>query len=98
MGKYFNISSPGAFYWLRKFGFRYKKSLQILGSKPREARFTQKAIKEIPPHRLVYVDESGIDTTICKDRGWGKRSSLVKRAVNITRERILLLGMLIINR
>lgn len=25
MGKYFNISSPGAFYWLRKFGFSYKK-------------------------------------------------------------------------
>jgi len=25
MGKYFNISSPGALYWLRKFGFSYKK-------------------------------------------------------------------------
>ncbi len=25
MGKYFNISSPGAFYWLRKFSFSYKK-------------------------------------------------------------------------
>jgi len=25
MGRYFNISSPGAFYWLRKFGFSYKK-------------------------------------------------------------------------
>ena len=25
MGKYFNISSAGAFYWLRKFGFSYKK-------------------------------------------------------------------------
>lgn len=25
MGKHFNISSPGALYWLRKFGFSYKK-------------------------------------------------------------------------
>lgn len=27
MGKYFNISSPGALYYLRKFGFSYKKNL-----------------------------------------------------------------------
>lgn len=25
MGRYFNISSSGAFYYLRKFGFSYKK-------------------------------------------------------------------------
>ena len=25
MGKYFNISSAGAYYWLKKFGFSYKK-------------------------------------------------------------------------
>jgi transposase len=27
MGRHFNISSPGAFYWLKKFGFSYKKKL-----------------------------------------------------------------------
>lgn len=31
-------------------------------------------IKDIPKEKLVYIDESGIDTSICKDRGWGKRS------------------------
>lgn len=25
MGRYFNITSAGALYWLRKFGFSYKK-------------------------------------------------------------------------
>ena len=28
-------------------------------------------IKELPLERLVYIDESGIDLTICKERGWG---------------------------
>lgn len=31
-------------------------------------------IKEIPPENLVYIDESGIEMGICKDRGWGKKS------------------------
>lgn len=32
------------------------------------------AIKEISPEDLVYIDESGIDITEVKDRGWGKKS------------------------
>jgi DDE superfamily endonuclease len=31
-------------------------------------------IKDIPKESLVYIDESAIDMTICKDRGWGKKS------------------------
>jgi transposase len=31
-------------------------------------------IKDIPTESLVYIDESGIEMTICKDRGWGKKS------------------------
>ena len=34
----------------------------------------QELIKDIPKEKLVYIDESGIDTNICKDRGWGKKS------------------------
>lgn len=34
----------------------------------------QEAIKDIPSQNLVYIDESGIELTICKDRGWGKKS------------------------
>ena len=33
----------------------------------------QEAIKDIPHQSLVYIDESGIELTICKDRGWGKK-------------------------
>jgi hypothetical protein len=29
----------------------------------------QEAIKEISPQSLVYIDESGVELTICKDRG-----------------------------
>lgn len=33
----------------------------------------QGVIKDIPTESLVYIDESGIDIGICKDRGWGKK-------------------------
>ena len=32
-----------------------------------------KEIKDIELQRLVYIDESGIDMSITKDRGWGKK-------------------------
>jgi transposase len=31
-------------------------------------------IKNIPAEKLVYIDESGIEERIIKDRGWGKKS------------------------
>ena len=34
----------------------------------------QEEIKNISYKSLVYIDESGIDQSICKDRGWGKKS------------------------
>ena len=34
----------------------------------------QEAIKGIESQSLVYIDESGIELTICKDKGWGKKS------------------------
>lgn len=33
------------------------------------------AIKDISAERLVYVDESGIDLAMCKDRGWSAKGS-----------------------
>jgi hypothetical protein len=33
----------------------------------------QEDIKNIPSQAIVYIDESGIDLTICKERGWGKK-------------------------
>ena len=36
-----------------------------------------KLIKGISKEELVYIDESGIELTICKDRGWGKKNKLL---------------------
>lgn len=37
-------------------------------------RIYREVIKDIPVEKLVYIDESGIDMTICQDRGWGKKN------------------------
>lgn len=29
-------------------------------------------IESIPKSNIIYIDESGIELTICKERGWGK--------------------------
>ena len=34
----------------------------------------QEELKNIPIESRVYIDESGIELTICRDRGWGKKS------------------------
>ena len=34
----------------------------------------QELIKDIPPQSLVYIDESGVEMSDCKDRGWGKKN------------------------
>ncbi len=82
MRKYFNISSLGALYYLRKFGFSYKKNLYLANEEKRQKY--QELIQDIPNTNLVYIDKSGIDTSICKDRGWGKkvRNCSVRRAAN----------------
>ena len=33
----------------------------------------REAIKKIPQEKLVYIDESGIEMNVCKERGWGKK-------------------------
>jgi transposase len=37
----------------------------------------QKIIKEIAAEKLVYIDESGIDISICRDKGWGKKGQML---------------------
>jgi len=34
-------------------------------------------IKEIAQENLIYIDESGIEMKVCKDRGWGKKGQLL---------------------
>lgn len=38
----------------------------------------QEIIKDISPESLVYIDESGIEERIVKDRGWGERSQKLR--------------------
>ncbi|CAL7962137.1 transposase [Alphaproteobacteria bacterium] len=42
-------------------------------------------VKDIPPERLVYTDESGIGSDACRDRGWGlgKKSGKYCQRTNI---------------
>jgi transposase len=37
-----------------------------------------RTIKDIDSSRLVYIDESGIEMSICKDRGWSKKGEPLK--------------------
>jgi hypothetical protein len=41
-------------------------------------RIYQEAIRGIEKERLVYIDESGIDMGICRDRGWGKKGKILE--------------------
>lgn len=34
-------------------------------------------LKSIDPKKLVYIDESGIELNICKERGWGKKGKAI---------------------
>ena len=43
-------------------------------SKEKRDRY-QEAIKEIPPKSLVYIDESGIEMSICQDRSWSPKGN-----------------------
>ena len=73
--KEFGVSIPAISYRLKELGFSYKKTFTYLeANKDRRGEYLEEAIKYIDYHNLVYIDESGIDMTICKDRGWGKNS------------------------
>ena len=76
-------------------GFSCKKSFTYLESSEEKRIDYQELLKYISYKDIVYIDESGIDMTICKDRGWGKKAcrSLEKKAENITRERIVVLAL-----
>ena len=37
-----------------------------------------KKLEQIPAENRVYIDESGMDGNISKERGWGKRGELLK--------------------
>ena len=74
MGKHFEMSAAGAHYWLKKLGYSYKKKdFTYLEASEEKRKNYEQEIESIPTEKLVYTDESGIDLTICRDRGWGKK-------------------------
>jgi transposase len=48
----------------------------VEANKEKRERYLE-VIKDIDKNALVYIDESGIDMTICKDRGWGLKDKLL---------------------
>jgi transposase len=46
----------------------------VEASKEKREKY-QEIIKDIPLEKLVYIDESGIEMTICKDKGWSAKGS-----------------------
>ena len=46
-------------------------------AKESERNRYQQEISSIPKESLVYVDESGIDRTSYKNRGWGKKGEVL---------------------
>ena len=47
-------------------------------SDPEKRRLFLKTIENMPKSRLVYIDECGIDHSINKDRGWGRKGEVLK--------------------
>ena len=45
-----------------------------MGASEEKREQYRETTKDIPAESLVYIDESGINMSICKDRGWGKKS------------------------
>ena len=73
IGAHFGISASGARYWLKKVNFSYKKkaySYMEACEKRREEFLTE--VSGIDIEDLVFLDESGIEYNIGKDRGWAK--------------------------
>jgi len=78
IGREFNISNCAVHKRLKKLRFSYKKTFTYVEASEEKRRIYEEAIKDISPGSLVYIDESGIDMTICKDRGWGKKGKVLE--------------------
>lgn len=46
-------------------------------SEEKRAKYQQE-IKGIPANQLVYIDESGIELTICKEKGWSAKGQTIR--------------------
>ncbi|MBL3284920.1 IS630 family transposase domain protein [Rickettsiales endosymbiont of Paramecium tredecaurelia] len=74
IGNRFGISSWHSARVLKSLGFSYrKKPLPMWKQVKKIERNNIESIKDVKPEKLVYIDESGIGMSMCKDRGWGQK-------------------------
>lgn len=78
IGQLFNppISQHIAGRLMRNMGYSFKKKTFGYRERNEQARVEfLEEIKNIPPEKLVYIDESGIVTDSPIDKGWSKRNT-----------------------
>ena len=68
IGKQYGISIRTASYYMKKFGSSYKKTFTYVEADVEISQSYELTIKSIAKENLVYIDESGIETAICKDK------------------------------
>ena len=71
---------------LNKLGITRKKSTFYKEQDPEKVRAYKQRIKDINPERLVYIDETGIDTQIYRRYARSKRGQRVKMALSGKRQ------------
>ena len=78
LGKAFKMTGPGVRYWLKKLGYTYKKKsyTYVEACEQKRAIYKEK-IKDIEPEKLVFIDESGIDRNIYRQKAWGKKGEII---------------------
>ena len=56
-------------------GLRVKKTKRFREQRPEQVKEYLEQISGIPSERMVYVDETGIDTCLYREHGWSERGS-----------------------
>ncbi|MGZ8931386.1 MAG: IS630 family transposase, partial [Methylosarcina sp.] len=72
-------------YRLQRLGLRFKKTLTAAEQAREDVRLQrdawQKRQPSLDPARLVFIDETGLDTAMVRRYGWGDRGARVRGAV-----------------
>jgi hypothetical protein len=76
LGILFGVSACAIHNRLKAMGFSYKKKAftYVEANEGKRNRY-QEIIKNIPAEKLVYIGESGIELTTCKDKCWSAKGS-----------------------
>jgi transposase len=78
IGKNFGISRSQTGRILKELGFSYKKKpFSYLEASAEKRSEYLEMISKYDKEQIVHLDESGIDMSICLDRGWGKIGELL---------------------